>query len=215
MGRNQHRQLQPGGNFEGLALVTFDLNDESAVTRNPFHMNMDKGPGIIDGGMVCVDGADRYWFACNPDQDDTDTEGLCWVPTTVMPTPPKIATIPWSEKTYTIVSVQCSAALKAPVVLAQKISQSDGKVDTRVYMVDAESSGDWPMIVDLGPAWSDLHQATISGNGRFMMVNMGIGSSEDYPQPNLVTVDLVAKQMVNQVKLKATKEYTILAPIAC
>lgn len=62
--RNQHRQLQPGGNFEGLALVTFDLNDESAVTRNPFHMNMDKGPGIIDGGMVCVDGADRYWFAC-------------------------------------------------------------------------------------------------------------------------------------------------------
>ena len=104
-------------------------------------------------------------------------------PTTVMPTPPKIATIPWSEKTYTIVSVQCSAALKAPVVLAQKISQSDGKVDTRVYMVDAESSGDWPMIVDLGPAWSDLHQATISGDGRFMMVNMGIGSSEDYPQP--------------------------------
>ena len=36
-----------------------------------------------------------------------------------------------------------------------------------------------------------------------------------YGVQNLVTVDLVAKQMVNQVKLKATKEYTILAPIAC
>ena len=99
-----------------------------------------------------------FWFACSP---DLSTNAVCRVPTSPGTTNPDIRMQVWSgknNKKYTITSMKHSTALKAPVVLVQKLGEETGTVSTRVML--AHQSGPWPMNIDLGQSWGGLHQAT-------------------------------------------------------
>ena len=74
---------------------------------------------------------------------------------------------------YTITSIAWSLALKAAVVVAQKVSKNQGDVDTKVFLADSNAGAgagvgagatgaSWPLIADLGQGGQNLNQAQIT-----------------------------------------------------
>jgi hypothetical protein len=64
-------------------------------------------------------------------------------------------------------------------------------------------------------------QSTISADSRYLMVNLPTGLSPDRPINNILTVDLVAKEVVRKVVVNynggvgGDDDVSILTPLAC
>jgi len=206
---------QPPG-FMGLSFVEFDATTGSASTIRPFYIN-NTAPQLMGSGMSTFED-EAFWFACSP---DLSTNAVCRVSTSPGTTNPDIRMHVWSgknNKKYSITSMKYSTALKAPVVLVQKLGDQTGTVSTRVML--AHQSGPWPMIIDLGQSWGGLHQATISPDGVHLIVNLSTGANQDDPTTELVTVDLVDKVEVSRIKVKNKNVFegpaiTVLEAFAC
>jgi len=90
------------------------------------------------------------------------------------------------------------------------------QVKTSIFQVDVKSSGaKWSMLLDLGLSQSDLHQTTISSDGKYLMVNLQTGSNQDLPTTELVTVDLQAKKIAKRIRLQKPKDITVLSAMPC
>ena len=70
------------------------------------------------------------------------------------------------------------------------------------------------MVYDLGKTWNTLHQTTISGDGRYLMVVAGIGGNINFPDYTIFTIDLVKKTAV-QTKVQNSYDIVPLAAMAC
>jgi hypothetical protein len=124
----------------------------------------------------------------------------------------------WNTKTYTITSFDYSNALKGAVVLGQTHS-SDGKSkeSTKLFLANKSSNKNWDTIVDLGTAWSGLHQATISPCGKYYFLQLAVGTkNKDYPAQDLLTIDLVQKKIIRRVPALYTEtDISVLNVMPC
>ena len=211
------RRRAAPGNVLGEALVSFDLTSGNATVLNPLQFNLNRPKAPADMGQTAFDAeGQRMWFSCNPMGDEFEPEGLCSVSTAPSASNPKVTATTWSDENSTIASLQYSAPLKSAVALVNALSDDPSAAPVKTSVVLATSAtSDWPVLLDLGLAWGDLHQTTISSDGRYLLVNLKTGESRDYPNQNLITVDLVEKKEVSRVKVKDNVAIAILAPVAC
>eukprot|EP00747_Dinoflagellata_sp_TGD_P021464 gnl/TRDRNA2_/TRDRNA2_128504_c0_seq1.p1 gnl/TRDRNA2_/TRDRNA2_128504_c0~~gnl/TRDRNA2_/TRDRNA2_128504_c0_seq1.p1 ORF type:complete len:132 (-),score=23.49 gnl/TRDRNA2_/TRDRNA2_128504_c0_seq1:204-599(-) len=117
----------------------------------------------------------------------------------------------WSNNKDQIMAIEYSKALKSVIVLGQGLGNAT-EVKTALYKVDPQSE-DWPVLLDLKTAVSSLHSTTMSPDGRYLVAALPHGSG-DFPPVHLVTVDVVAKKVVNKVVALGT-DFSILAAIPC
>ena len=175
----------------------------------------------------------RLWFACIPDSDDINTEGVCYAPYTKSTENAPVSALVWAEKKLTITSIAWSRALGAVVVVAQGEDTNDNPVDTKVFLADPGPDADgtaaisldaqvagpgkgevWPMLLDLGQAYGDLNQATISADGKYLTVILRSGN-RNFPTQTLVTVNLDKKSIADSIKIGDNKAVAIVMPIPC
>ena len=202
-----------GGDYEGLAFASFDAVSGTSKKIRPFSINTDNqtAPGYSDRGMVSFHDGGMY-FKCQPQQGNFNLEGVCSTLTTMQA---PVQVIPWNQKTYTITDMAYSAALKASVVIGQSMLGTDAATPTKVFLADDKKS-DWPVIVDLGIASSDLHQTTISADGRYLFVLLRKDSGNpNLPNYDYVVVDLVRKREQSRTALKQVDVMTPLVAVPC
>jgi hypothetical protein len=211
-------ESQPNPDHEGLTFGNFNLKTGEITPLRPFTVDLDNRTATnpMDSGMVSYDATNNnFWFACNPN-GDFNAEGACYVST--KDSKSELTVLEWNTKTYTITSFDYSKALKGAVVLGQTHS-SDGKSkeSTKLFLATEASKKNWDTILDLGTAWSGLHQATISPCGRYYFVQLAVGTKNKvYPSQDLLTIDLVQKKIIKRVSALHTEtDITVLNVMPC
>jgi hypothetical protein len=210
--QRRRRSSDDPSDLVGLTLAEIDLTTGITTATRPLGLNA-SGPQDM-GGTFGYDAEEQHmWFAC--EDPDGVHEGVCRADASKGAKEGTLVEKKWGNVKYTITSLGWSNALKSVVVLAQELSSTDGPVDTKVFQADPKSSSkEWPVLADLGKTCYDLHQATVSADGRYMMANVGSGNCDGYPQGELVTVDMVSKKVVGRIVVKDTTPATGLALLA-
>lgn len=177
------------------------------------------GPTGIASGLVAFDTAnEKMYFGCYPNGDDDTTEGLCSVPTSTSTTNAPVTAQVWSNKKYTLTSIQYSAPLKAVVAVGQTYAgDPNGLQSTKLFVIDPSKPHvtNWEVLLDLGMSIDVLHQANISGDGKYLMLILPTGTQPDYPTNTFITVDLVARKIVSKVDVENPAKITILEAVPC
>lgn len=202
----------------GMSLATFDVKTGDAQQMAPFALHQaNQSAAQLTGGGTTDFSDNAIYFACNPHSSDIDVEAICYTPTAASSTPAE-QFLQWYEfenKAYTITSVAYSRALEAPVAIAQNIADDANMTSTKVYVASGKDFGK-KELVDLGASLGSLHQATISADGKFLMVYLSAGNS-DYPKEFILTVDLINKKVVKKIAVKdhSLTGIAVLTPVAC
>ena len=119
----------------GVALVEFHYDTGNASVIRPFSLNYDNqtGPEAMLGGCSCFDEDGGYFFACYPDMDDTDTEGICYATTAASKTDSPVQPKKWGNKKFTITDIQYATPLKSVAVLAQEMGDDTKMTATKIF----------------------------------------------------------------------------------
>ena len=111
--------------------------------------------------------------------------------------------------------MQYSKALKSAVVVVQGIapvSSPNQRVPTSVWTAAPHG---YEKLVDLGEWIGWLHQTTISSDGRYLMFTAYEPNGKTYPTSTLLTIDLVAKKVVDSIVVQDSQKITVLATLPC
>jgi len=121
---------------------------------------------------------------------------------------------PWKNMSnYTITSIQYSEALSEVVFLAQGVADPSSLWTTKLYSFNPKTQK-YATIVDLGKAWNDLHQTTISSDGRYVFAQLTVGSHST-PTWKTLTIDVVAQKVLHNVAPQDNKNIAVLSTLAC
>eukprot|EP00747_Dinoflagellata_sp_TGD_P191887 gnl/TRDRNA2_/TRDRNA2_55903_c0_seq1.p1 gnl/TRDRNA2_/TRDRNA2_55903_c0~~gnl/TRDRNA2_/TRDRNA2_55903_c0_seq1.p1 ORF type:complete len:330 (-),score=57.62 gnl/TRDRNA2_/TRDRNA2_55903_c0_seq1:100-957(-) len=201
----------------GMTFIEFNTKTGEAEATRSFGLNPDTDPSMNAGGTSCYDDDGNMWFPCSPAKE-FNTQAVCRVSSSPSNTPAIASVMKWSNKNMSVTAIQYSKALKSVVVLAQGLVTGNSTVvKTALYTVSSKMQiEDWPVLVDLGTAAATLHQTTISPDGKYLVAVLSDGSTKEMPYPNarLVTVDILAKKVVNTI-VALGKDFTMLAAMPC
>jgi hypothetical protein len=212
---------EPNPGVEGLMLGEFDLKTGEVTPIRPFAIDIDNPSATtpMDSGMVSYDPTNKnFWFSCNPG-GNISVEGVCSYPATVGATHADISVLSWGEQNYTITSMGFSDALKGAVILGQTFLNVESKhQSTKLFFADPLHPDDknWKTLVDLGPAWANLHQGTISPCGRYYLIALAVGEQQKYHEQDLIMVDLVKKKVLKRVHVQhSSLQISVLNAFTC
>jgi len=202
----------------GKALVELNLGTMKATTIAPFSFDLNDatGPVPVSGFGPAYDSKENVWYhAVNPISTNFELEGICAVNVIKSQKPLTKKVYPWKNmpSNYTITSIQYSEALSEVVFLAQGVSDPSALSPSKLFTFNPKTHK-YSALVDLGMAWNDLHQTTMSSDGRFMFATLQTGN-QNKPTFKTVTVDVVTQKVIHNVAPKDNKNIAVLSTLAC
>ena len=207
----------------GTSLVSIELSSMKATTISPFSfdLNKAKGPAPVSGFVPAFDDKNSIMYhGCNPDASDFDTEGVCWIHVSKTKKEPSMKTSKWNlPKNWTMTDIKYSQALSEVVFMAQTLPGIDtSKMSgTKIYTFNP-STEKYAELVDLGESWGDLHQTTMSADGKYLMAHVQTGKQIPNIGPQFthsIVIDVVAKKVVQNVVAKDGENLAFLSTFTC